>query len=264
MSTSWKESHPISSVHHFRLNNATQQVKEQPTNRQSPKKLVGLVYYKEHTMICWVLFGFNCTRGLQILQHMSFLFNNFLGGLKKGFFTWIGLWFIYFFRWAPFSWEWVWVATKTFHHGFVKGAGHTRKLYCPWIYIDWWHGPLLGIFVMKTLHNFNAWSFLFEIVKQIDDLGKMVTFLEKSFKNVPGKSRWSCVKNMQISIPPTSKGTITAAQVGWIGVWVFLRYFFGKFNGWQWEKDEIHLTKNPWAFWVVFLIFQRGGAAVRI
>ena len=56
--------------------------------------------------------------------------------------------------------------------------------------------PPFGNCVMKALHNFIAWSFLFEIVmrfsspsllKKIDDLGKMVTFLEKSLQKCTRK-----------------------------------------------------------------------------
>lgn len=231
LTTSWKLSHPISSVHHFRLNNPASEGTTNESSFSKKTRWFGSLQRTHHIFVgcCWVQLYWRITD----FAAPVFLFNNFLGGLQKGFFTWIGLWFIYFFWWAPFSWEWVWVATKTFHRGFVKGAGHTRKLYCPWIYIDWWHGPLLGIFVMKALHNFIAWSFLFEIVmrfsspsllKKIDDLGKMVTFLEKS---------------LQLEFD------------------FFWEFFFGEFNGWQWEKDEIHLAKNPWAFWVVFQFFKR-------
>ena len=123
--------------------------------------------------------------------------------------------------------------------------------------------------VMKALHNFIAWSFLFEIVMRFSSpslLKKIVTFLEKSLQKCTRKKPMIWSKNTQISIPPpTSKGTITAAQVGWIGVWVFLRYFSWRVQSMDDnERTTRHLTKNPWAFWVVFLIFQRGGAAVRI
>ena len=76
--------------------------------------------------------------------------------------------------------------------------------------------------VMKALHNFIAWSFLFEIVMRFSSpslLKKIVTFLEKSLQKCTRKKPMIWSKNTQISIPPpTSKGTITAAQVGWIGV----------------------------------------------
>ena len=57
----WNWAHPEKKVIQYHpsiiLGSTTQQVKEQPTNHHSPKKRVGLVHYKEHTMICWVLLG---------------------------------------------------------------------------------------------------------------------------------------------------------------------------------------------------------------
>ena len=48
------------------------------------KKLVGLVHYKEHTMICWVLFGFNFTGGLGFFSTCLFICN-FVVAWRKGF-----------------------------------------------------------------------------------------------------------------------------------------------------------------------------------
>lgn len=83
LSTSWKKGHPISSVHHFRLNNPAS---EGTTNESSfSEKTRWLGFLKEHTMICWVLFGFNFTGGLQILQHLSFYLATSWVAWRKGF-----------------------------------------------------------------------------------------------------------------------------------------------------------------------------------
>jgi len=67
---------------------------------------------------------------------------------------------------------------------------------------------------MKALHNFIAWSFLFEIVmrfsspsllKTIDDLGKMVTFLEKSLQKCTRKKPMILCKKYANFHPPLHK-----------------------------------------------------------